>query len=150
MKKTPYKTFVTGLIIIAVLAALLLYFWPMDMSDLINENQDVLITRNEFRVQNGEPYIDYENFNDLTDDQRQDIEDLFQQYTYRRAPGTLFSDGSLSGIGDELINIYVYEGSDLVRTITISDTGDMSVNNRNYTVKESSELIQDISGVINK
>lgn len=150
MRKTSYKALVTGIVIVVVLAALLLYFRQMDMSDLINGDQNILITRNEFGVQNGEPYINYENYNDLTDDQKQDIVDLFQRYTYRRTPGTLFSDGSLSGMGDELINIYIYEGTELVRTVTISDTGDMSVNNRNYVMQESLELIHNISGIINK
>ena len=49
--------------------------------------------------------------NDLTEAERQDIIDLFQQYTYRRTLRTLFSDGSLCGIGDEIINIFVYEDS---------------------------------------
>ncbi len=151
MKKTSYKALVTGIVVVVVLAALLLYFWPRKISDLIDGNKDIQITRIEFGVQNGEPYIDHENFYNLTEEQRQDIMDLFQQYTYRRTLGTLFSDGTLSGGSrDEIIIIYAYEDSELVRTITIPDTGEMVINDRVYAVQEPSELIQDISGIINK
>ena len=73
---------------------------------------------------------------------------LLQQYTYRRTPGTLFSDGSISGAINNYINIYAFEDSELVRTIIISDTGGMSVDSRVYVVKEPSALIQDILGVV--
>lgn len=111
MEKPRNQILVTGMIIVAVLAALLLYFRPMKMSELINDKQEILVTRTRIGIQNGEASINYENYNDLTEAERQDIIDLFQQYTYRRTLRTLFSDGSLCGIGDEIINIFVYEDS---------------------------------------
>lgn len=147
MKKS-YKVLITGMIIAVVLAALLLYFRPMKMSGLINEDQELLITRTEFVVQDGEPYNDYKNYNDLTEEQRRNIIDLFQHYTYRRTPGTLFSDGAISGPINNIINIYVYKDSELVRTITISDVGGMSVNSKVYVVQEPMVLIQNILDVI--
>lgn len=148
MKKPSYKILTAGIIIIIVLAALLLYFRPMEMSDLINENYEIRITRTEVGVRDGEPYIDTKNYNDLTEEQRQDIMSLFQQYTYRRTPGTLFSDGSISGAINNYINFFVYEDSELVRMIIISDTGGMSVDSRVYVMQEPSALIQDILGVV--
>ena len=148
MKKPSYKILTAGIIIIIVLAALLLYFRPMEMSDLINEDYEIRITRTEVGVRDGEPYIDTKNYNDLTEEQRQDIMSLFQQYTYRRTPGTLFSDGSISGAINNYINIFVYEDSELVRMIIISDTGGMSVDSRVYVMQEPSALIQDILGVV--
>ncbi len=111
MEKPRNQILVTGMIIVAVLAALLLYFRPMKMSELINDKQEILVTRTRIGIQNGEASINYENYNDLTEAERQDIIDLFQQYTYRRTLRNLFSDGSLCGIGDEIINIFVYEDS---------------------------------------
>lgn len=73
MKKPSYKVLATGIIIIIVFAALLLYFWPMEMSDLIKGDQDILITRTGPGVRDGEPYIDTKNYDDLTEEQRQDI-----------------------------------------------------------------------------
>ena len=150
MKKPSYKILTAGIIIIIVLAALLLYFRPMEMSDLINENYEIRITRTEVGVRDGEPYIDTKNYNDLTEEQRQDIMSLFQQYTYRRTPGTLFSDGSISGAINNYIHIFVYEDSELVRTIIISDTGGMSLDSRVYAAQEPSALIQDIISVIER
>lgn len=73
MKKPSYKILTAGIIIIIVLAALLLYFRPMEMSDLINEDYEIRITRTEVGVRDGEPYIDTKNYDDLTEEQRQDI-----------------------------------------------------------------------------
>lgn len=150
MKKPSYKALVTGTIIVIVLAVLLLYFWPMKMSDLINKDYEIRITLTEVVVRDGEPYIDTKNYDNLTEEQGQDIMSLFQQYTYRRTPGTLFSDGSISGAVNNYINIFVYEDSKLVRTIIISDTGGMSVDSRVYVVQEPSALIQDIISVIER
>lgn len=73
MKKPSYKALVTGIIIVIVLAVLLLYFCPMEMSDLINEDYEIRITRTEVGVRDGEPYIDTKNYDDLTEEQGQDI-----------------------------------------------------------------------------
>lgn len=148
MKKARYKVLATGIIVAAVLVALLLYFWPMKISDLINENQEIHITQIEMGIQDGEPYMDNENYCDLTKEQRKDIIDLFQQYTYRRTPGTAFSDGSLSGISDRIIHLYAYDDGELLYTIFITDTNGLSINERSYVLRDSSGLIQEILTVI--
>lgn len=148
MKKARYKVLATGIIVAAVLAALLLYFWPMKISDLINENQEIHITQIEMGIQDSEPYMDNENYCDLTKEQRKDIIDLFQQYTYRRTPGTAFSDGSLSGISDRIIHLYAYDDGELLYTIFITDTNGLSINERSYVLRDSSGLIQEILTVI--
>lgn len=148
MKKARYKVLATGIIVAAVLAASLLYFWPMKISDLINENQEIHITQIEMGIQDGEPYMDNENYCDLTKEQRKDIIDLFQQYTYRRTPGTAFSDGSLSGISDRIIHLYAYDDGELLYTIFITDTNGLSINERSYVLRDSSGLIQEILTVI--
>ena len=148
MKKARYKVLVTGIIVAAVLAALLLYFRPMKISDLINENQEIHIIQIEMGIQDGEPYMDNENYCDLTKEQREDIIDLFQQYTYRRTPGTAFSDGSLSGLSDRIIHLYAYDDGELLYTIFITDTNGLSINESSYVLRDSSGLIQEILTVI--
>lgn len=148
MKKARYKVLVTGIIVAAVLAALLLYFRPMKISDLINENQEIHIIQIEMGIQDGEPYMDNENYCDLTKEQREDIIDLFQQYTYRRTPGTAFSDGSLSGISDRIIHLYAYDDGELLYSIFITDTNGLSINESSYVLRDSSGLIQEILTVI--
>ena len=110
MKKARYKAVVI-VIIILFLAAVFVYFRPLRMSDLVNDEQEILLTQISMGVQNGEPYMDSESYNDLTKEQEQSIINLFQQYTYRRTLSTfLISDGTLSETGDQLIDIFMYEG----------------------------------------
>ena len=149
MKKPSYKVLATGIIIIIVFAALLLYFWPMEMSDLINEDYEIRITRTEVGVRDGEPYIDTKNYDDLTEEQRQDIMSLFQQYTYRRTLSTfLISDGALSETGDQLIDIFMYEGSELVCSVIVSNTGSISVNDRLYVLENPSRFIEELLQIV--
>ena len=80
--------------------------------------------------------------------QTQRIIDSLQQYIYRRTPGTLFSDGSLSDLGEWLICIYIYRDNELVNTVIVSDTGDISVNDRCYSMQDSPALIQEITEIL--
>ena len=80
--------------------------------------------------------------------QTQRIIDSLQQYTYRRTPGTLFFDGSLSDFGEWMICIYIYRDNELVNTVIVSDAGDISANDRCYSMQDSSELIQQITEIL--
>lgn len=127
---------------------LVIYFQPMHLADLADPTSELSITRQHIYVENGEPEIDTESYNDLSEDQIRRIIDSLQQYTYRRTPGTLFSDGSLSDLGEWLICIYIYRDNELVDTVIVSDTGDISVNDRSYSMQDSSEFIQQITEIL--
>ena len=143
-KKSVYKV----LIVSVIVAGVLLYLRPIELSDLVNEDQQISITWNEIGIRNGEPYIDSESYNDVTEEQKLNMIELFQQYTYKRSLATPFSDGSLSELGEELIYVFVYEDSELVSSVCISDVDAMSVNDRTYVVRNASGLIQDILNII--
>lgn len=147
-KKSGYKVLIVSVIIVAFIAGVLLYLRPMELSDLVNEDQQISITWNEIGIRNGEPYIDSESYNDVTEEQKLNMIELFQQYTYKRSLATPFSDGSLSELGEELIYVFVYEDSELVNSVCISDVDTMSVNDRTYVVRNASGLIQDILHII--
>ena len=66
---------------------LVIYFQPMHLADLADPTSELSITRQHIYVENGEPEIDTESYNDLSEDQTQRIIDSLQQYTYRRTPG---------------------------------------------------------------
>ena len=68
MKKARYKAVVI-VIIILFLAAVFVYFRPLRMSDLVNDEQEIVLTQISMGVQNGEPYMDSESYNDLTKEQ---------------------------------------------------------------------------------
>ena len=127
---------------------LVIYFQPMHLADLADPTSEFSITRQHIYVENGEPEIDTESYNDLSEDQTQHIIDSLQKYAYRRTPGTLFSDGSLSDLGEWLICIYIYRDDELVDTVIVSDTGDISVNDRSYSMQDSSEFIQQITEIL--
>lgn len=148
MQKTGKKVRAIAIIIAIFAVGLLLYFKPLALSDLINENQEILVTRIEIGSKDGTAYNDSESYNNLTDDQKNNIINLFQQYSYKRTFATAFSDGSLSGLGDELIHIFVYEDNVLVNTISISSTGSISVNDKSYILKNSSELINELLEIL--
>lgn len=143
-KKSVYKV----LIVSVIIAGVLLYLRPIELSDLVNEDQQISITWNEIGIRNGEPYIDSESYNDVTEEQKLNMIELFQEYTYKRSLATPFSDGSLSELGEELIYVFVYEDSELVSSVCISDVDAMSVNDRTYVVRNASGLIQDILNII--
>lgn len=142
MKKLHYKILVTVIVIVILAGMFFLYLRPLEMSDLLNKDQTILITLTELYVQNGEVNMETESYNDLTEEQRENIFDLFDQYTYRRSFFTLISDGALSDLGDDLINIYLYENDHLAQSIVISSTDRMSVNDKVYVLKNSSGLIE--------
>ncbi len=146
MKKANKKL----LFLIMIIVVLVLYFKPLALSDLINQNQKISIIRIELGTKDGIAYNNSETYNDITDEQKVNIINVFQQYSYRRTFGTLISDGSLSGLGDELMQIYLYEDNVLVNTISISSTGSISVNDKSYTLKNSQELISKILEIMNE
>lgn len=89
-KKSVYKVLIVSVIIVAFIAGVLLYLRPMELSDLVNEDQQISITWNEIGIRNGEPYIDSESYNDVTEEQKLNMIELFQQYTYKRSLATPF------------------------------------------------------------
>lgn len=127
---------------------LVIYFQPMHLADLADPKSELSITRQHIYVENGEPEIDTESYNDLSEDQTQRIIDSLRQYTYRRTPGTLFSDGSFSDFGEWLICIYIYRDNELVNTVIVSDTGDISVNGKSYSMQDPTELIREITAIL--
>lgn len=146
MKK---KISVVGIIIVVLAVGLLLYFRPLKLSDLIGENKKILVIYIDIGVNDGEAYMDSKSYNDITDEQKNNMISLFGEYHYNRTFGTVFSDGSLTGLGDELVQIFVYEGSVLVNTISISSNGSISVNDKSYKLKNADELIDNLSEIVN-
>lgn len=135
-------------VIILVFTFSLFYFQPLQLSNLINENEKILITHIELSVENGKTHNDSNTYNDLTDEQQNGIIRLFENYSYRRTFNTVFTDGSLSDLGDELLHVFIYKDTTLVNSIMISTTRNISVNNKTYEMKNTNELIDKILEII--
>lgn len=95
-------------------------------------------------VRNGEAYIDSVDYQDITTEQKSAILILLEKYTYKRTLGTLFSDGSISELGDKTLYIYVYDDVSLVGSIFVSSSGRIAVNEKNYHMENAEQFIEQI------
>ena len=150
MKKTSKKNLIFVIVIIIFVIGALLYYRPLALSALIKANQEVNISTVFLDGKNGIAYNNSADYNALTDEQKKDIINLFQQYSYKRTLGTITSDGSFSGSFNHLLNIFVYEDGVLVNMIALSNADKISVNDKTYTLKNSSELIKKLLEIISK
>ena len=98
----------------------------------------------ELGVRNGEAYIDSVDYQDITTEQKSVILILLEKYTYKRTLGTLFSDGSISELGDKTLYIYVYDDVSLVGSIFVSSSGRIAVNEKSYSMKNAEQFIEKI------
>lgn len=84
-------------IIIVALGGLLWYFRPLPLSNLANDSIQILATEIEYVVKDDMAYHNVTNYTEISDVQKNEIQALFENYSYKRTLGTLFSDGSLDG-----------------------------------------------------
>lgn len=150
MKKVRTKNLIFVIVIIILFAGALLYYKPLALSGLIKANQEVNISTVFLGSKNGMAYNNAADYNALTDEQKKDIINLFQQYSYKRTLGTITSDGSFSGSFNQLLHIFIYEDGALVNMISLSNADKISVNDKTYTLKNSSDLIAKLLEIINK
>lgn len=146
-------------ILVIIFILVLLYFRPLPLSALASENQTILVSHVEFAIEDGEPSIENENYNNITEQQKKELLDLFDGFSYYRTLGTLFSDGTLTDLGNRMVHIYVYEGSRtaqennseknvLVNEVTISESGSMSVNGKTYKLFQTAVFLEELAGIV--
>lgn len=141
MKK---KTIYIAVAVIVLLVCIAAFFKPLSLSNTVRECDRIIIVLNEFGVRNGEAYIDSIDYQAITTEQKSAVLTLLEKYTYRRTFGTLFSDGSLSGLGDKMLYIYVYEDASLVGSIFVSSAGKIAVNEKSYRMENAEQFIGQI------
>lgn len=137
------------IVIIILLAGILLYFRPLQLS--VPSNKYISAIYEELGVRDGEPYINDTTYNEITEDEKEQIIDLLEQYSYRRTPGTLFSDGSLTETGDQILIMHIFdENNELDDTIIITGADSISVNGKNYFLNNSPVCIEELLNILNK
>ena len=141
MKK---KTIYLVVIVIVLLICIIAFFKPLSLSDIARENNQIKMVLSELGVRNGEAYIDSVDYQDITTEQKSAILILLEKYTYRRTVDTLFSDGSISGLGDKTLSIYVYDDVSLVGSIFVSSSGRIAVNEKSYSMENAEQFIEQI------
>ncbi len=140
MKK---KATVLAAIAVLLLIGLAIYFRPLHFS-VPDESSQISIVLNEYSVSDGKPTIDSAEYPVTSPEQRRAIRALLEKTAYRRTAGTLFSDGSMSDMGDRTLAIYIYDGDSLADSILASSSGKIAVQNKTYCMKNSEQLIAQI------
>lgn len=138
-KKTIYLV-----VIVIVLLIFIAFFKPLSLSDIARENNQIKMVLNQLGVRNGEAYIDSVDYQVITAEQKSAILTLLEKYTYRRTFDTLFSDGSISGLGDKTLSIYVYDDVSLVGSIFVSSSGRIAVNEKSYSMENAEQFVEQI------
>ena len=141
MKK---KTICLVTIVIVLLICSIVFVRPLSLSDIARENTQIKMVFSELGVRDGEAYIDSVDYQDITTEQNSAILTLLEKYSYRRTFDTLFSDGSISGLGDKTLSIYVYDDVSLVGSIFVSSSGRIAVNEKSYSMKNAEQFIEKI------
>lgn len=137
-------------IVIAVLAiSAIVYFKPLSFSDIADSGNDIQMILTNFAIENGEPYNETVEYTNITPEQKSKILTVFEKHSYKRNFKTLFSDGSISDLGDKLLNIYVYEDGLHGDTVMISSSGKMIVNDKAYSIKNAESFIEEIVYILN-
>ena len=140
MKK---KATVLAAIAVLLLIGLAIYFRPLHFS-VPDESSQIAIVLNEYAVSDGKPVIDSAEYQATASEQISAIRALLEKTTYRRTTGTLFSDGSMSDVGNRTLAIYIYDGDSLSDSILASSSGKIAVQNKTYCMKNSEQLIEQI------
>jgi hypothetical protein len=104
---------------------------------------------NEYVIRNGEPDIDVVEYKDITAEQKNAILTLLEKYTYRRTFGTLFSNGTMSGIGNKMLSIYVFGDNTSGGSIfVLTSSGKIVVNGKNYRMENAEQFIEQIIEIL--
>ena len=68
---------------------------------------------------------------------------MLDKYRYYRMPGTLFSDGTIDHINEDLITFTVYSNEIGYEIINIT-SGRIAINNKTYYFPNSQDFIENI------
>ncbi len=151
MKKLNKKIILIIGLIIIIIVGIIIYVKPMTLSDITMDNSTLIFSKIDLGVKDGQPYHESVEYSDITDEQRDDILLLLNNYPYVRNIKTLFSDGSMSdNDGDGYFYIFIYDEMDYKGSIIVAYDDEISVNNKNYTMNNSSDFINQILDILNQ
>ena len=142
-KKIIYFVGITVLVICVIA-----YFKPLSFSDFADNDNQIKMLLQDFTIKNGEANIESDEYQDITETQKNDILNVLEQFTYRRNFKTLFSDGSMSGLGDKMLTIHVYENDLYVDSVMVSSSGKILINDKTYSMKNAEEFIEQIISIV--
>ena len=123
---------------------------PAKLSECLGDGSQINIQVNTFDIKDGEPIINQETYSDITEEQKNSILKLCSQYSYRRRIDTLFSDGSISEVGDTVVYIFLNgeDGSD--KQIVISSTNKIAIGNKTFKMNHAEQFIRELLKILEK
>lgn len=136
-------------IVIAFLICCIVYFKPLSLSDVAEADNQMKMVYIQSGVENGEAYIDSANYQDITIEQKNAILSLLDKFTYRRTVGTLFSNGSISALGNKTLSIYVYDGELLISSVFATSSGKVVINEKAYNMEGAEQFIEQMIEIMN-
>lgn len=134
--------------IVVLVVCVIAYFKPQSFSDFADHENQIKMILKDFTIENGEPNIESSEYQNITETQKHDILNALQQFTYRRNIKTLFSDGSMSDLGDKMLTIYVYENGLHVDSVMVSSSGKIAVKDKVYSMKNADDFIEQIVDIV--
>lgn len=142
-KKIMYFTEIIVLVICTIT-----HFRPIPLSGIADRENGIKMILSNFEIKNGEAYNESVDYTNITVEQKSKILTVLENYNYRRNLKTLFSDGSISDIGDKLLHIYVYENELYSDSVMVSSSGKMIVGDKTYTMKNAEEFIEQMVAIM--
>lgn len=123
-----------------LLAGIILFFQPMECSNLLDDHGISTITIQKIGIRDGQPWIDPISYSNLTPEQQNRLFQLCRQYTYRRTFGTLFSDGTIADGGDSVGYLFGEDGS----IIAISSKGTIAIGNQTFRMAHADQWMAQV------
>ena len=145
MKK---KMLCLAVIVLVFSISCIVYFRSLSLSDAVENDNQINMVYSELGVKNGEAYIDSVDYQDITPEQTNAILSLLDTYPYRRTAGTLFSDGSISDLGNKILSIYVYDDVSLINDIIVTSSGKIAIHEKVYHMKNAELFIEQIIEIL--
>lgn len=134
-KKTTYLVCIG--VAVLLLICTILYFKPLSLSSVVDKDTKMYITLMEYSELNSTEYPN------ITEEQQEEILSVLDEYTYHRTFGTLFSNGTMHGLGNKVL--YIANNG---KVIIVTETGKLSIGGKIYSIDNAEQLIQQILEIV--
>lgn len=135
-------------IVILLLAGAAVYFWPRPLSGGLEPAEHLSVTITHMGVNNGEAYMEPEQYDDIPEEKQAEIAALLDEYSYMRTLTTAFSDGSMEGLGDRVLVLHWYNDSGSTASLTVSAEGQVAMDGRTYRMWDAPEFLDRVTEIL--
>jgi len=138
-------------IVVVLLICSIAYFRPMSLADTVGEHTQFDMILNEFGIKDGKPDTKTAEYSDITEKQNSAVLSLLDKYTYTRTFATPVSDGTIHDIGARMLSLHAFDENASVNTvIVVTDSGKITVNDKNYHMNKAHQFIEEIAAVMER